>query len=211
MDYQSNSRKNREEPKPKKELEKVVITGEVIRKPRAIGTRFKDIFLGGDVRDASKYVLADVLLPALRNMLWDVWSQGGKRYIYGDSPLRRRPTDYSSTTRYNNPINPVHTTYYGSGESRPRLPDQPHPHRQVRRDVDRIIMSSREEAERAIEIMIDSIDKYDSVSLADFYEIIGEASTPADNNWGWRYLNNAEVRQVSDGYLISLPPMEDIR
>lgn len=210
MEFPGNTDKSREEKKPEKQIEKVV-TGEVVQKPKTIGRKFKDIFFGGDLRAATRYVAGDVLLPALRNLVVDMTSKGIERVVYGESNFRRRSsTDYrprvSYNTSYNNPINPI---YRDPRSSRPLLPDQPRLNRERKESVD-LVLASKEEAERVVEQLIDIIDKYDVVSWADLCELVGWPSSHVDNKWGWTYLTNVDIRQTRDGYLIDLPPMEAI-
>lgn len=204
MDYRGNTDKGREEKeqKPEKQIERV-ITGEVIQKPKGIGRKFKDIFLGGDLRASTRFVVADVLLPALRNLIVDMTSKGIEKIVYGDSVYTRRPTEYRPRVSYNNPI-------LRDPRARAFLPDQPHPYRQNKRESNDIILGTKEEAERVVEQLIDIIDKYDVVSLADLYEMLGLPQSHTDNKWGWTYLTNTEIRQTRDGYLIDLPQMEAI-
>lgn len=207
MDYQGNADKNKEEKKSDKQIEKVV-TGEVVQKPKTIGRKFKDIFFGGDLKAATRYVTGDVLLPALRNLVVDMTSKGIERIVYGESGIRRRgSTDYrprvSYNTSYNNPI------YRDPRSTRPLLPDQSALNRQRKESVD-LVLASKEEAERVVEQLIDIIDKYDVVSWADLCELVGWPSSHVDNKWGWTYLTNVDIRQTRDGYLIDLPPMEAI-
>lgn len=214
-DYDKNSHKERDakanaEDKPKKKSIAKVVTGEVIQKPRTLGTRFKDIFLGGDARSAVRYVTADVLLPALRNMVWDMISEGTRRVIFPDSlpPQRGRP-QYESRVQYNRySSNPIDRHYVPPGA---RLPDQNPRWRQTNKQrIGDVVMSSREEAENVIVQMIEIIDQYEIASVADYYATLGLESTPIDNKWGWTYLNNVQVRQVRQGYVIDLPPVEEL-
>jgi hypothetical protein len=93
----------------------------------------------------------------------------------------------------------------------PNIPDQgPRSIRVNRRDANDIILTSREEAELVIERLIDIIDKYDVASLADLNDLLGLPTSHVDNKWGWTYLNNVEIRQIRNGYLIDLPSLEEI-
>lgn len=214
MDYQSNSDKNKE-PKVviEKKLEKVV-TGEVVQRPRSNLRKFKEIFFGGDAKSTATYVAADVLFPTLRELLWDMISKGSGRLIFGEGGFRRKPQsqDYHPKVRYDQQYdqNPINVTYRDASRERVRLPDQPRSHQQSRQYGDDILVSSREEADIVVEKLIDIADKYDTASRADLYEILGLASTPIDNKWGWSRLNGIEVRQTRNGWLIELPPMEVI-
>lgn len=208
MDYAGNTDKSKEPPKrPEKQIEKVV-TGEVIQKPKGLGHRFKSVFLGGDMKLATRYVMGEVLLPALRNLVFDAVSKGTERLVFGDS-MRRRPTDFRPRTQYHNPFG--RTIYDVRERERLHLPDQPpRPQRVNRRDANDIILADRGEAELVLERLIDVINQYEVASLADLYDLLGLPSSHVDNKWGWTYLSNVEIRQVRDGYLLELPVLEEI-
>lgn len=201
-DYQGNSHKSKPQEIPEKKVEKVV-TGEVIQKKKSFSQKFKSVFLGGELKGATRYVVADVVYPALRDLVFNSVTRGADRMIYGESATqRRRPPVYGSRIQYNSPVR----------RDRPYLPDQP-PHsvaRQVRRETNDLVLATREEAETVLERMFDIISKYEVASLADLYELTGLPTSPIDNKWGWTYLNNTEIRQVRDGYLLDLPPAEEI-
>ncbi len=204
MDYQSNSHKSKEEKAttPDKKVEKVT-TGVVVEKKPTLGEKFKKLFFGGEFRGASKYIAADVLLPAFRNLLVDATTKGVERVVYGESAqTRRRPVDYGTRVQYNNPLS--------MQRDRARLPDQPIRSRQPRRDLNDFVLASREDAALVLERLIDILDKYEVASVADLYDLTGLPSSHVDNKWGWTYLNNAEIRQVRNGYLLDLPPTEEI-
>lgn len=209
MDFPGNSRSTPgKDDKPEKKIEKVV-TGEVVKRPKSIGRKFKDIFLGGDIKGVFRYLAADVLLPALRNMIVDAGEQGIRRAVYGESAAaRRRAAEYRPRTQYNSPVNRLGR----DPRDRPgMLPGQPpYYSRSSRHQVGDLILISREEAELVLERLIDIIDKYDVASVADLYDLVGLPSTHVDNKWGWGFLSNVEIRQVREGYLIELPPVEPI-
>lgn len=203
--FPSNSnKKKKEEEKADKVVEKVV-TGDVIKKKRSVGRRFKDIFFSGDFTGVTRYVASDVLLPALKNMVVDTTRTGVERMVYGESISRRRSNDGRSRIRYDNPMRDPRT--------RTMLPDQP-PHpppgRRGRYDTGEIIVSTRSEAETVVERLTEIIEKYDVASVADLYELLGLPTNYVDNKWGWSVLQYVDIRQNRDGWLIDLPTVEPI-
>jgi hypothetical protein len=83
-------------------------------------------------------------------------------------------------------------------------------YRTERADNRDLILSERADAETLVERLIDIIDTYDVASVMDLNEILGLPSTPIDNKWGWTSLGKVEIRQVREGYLVDLPPPEEI-
>jgi hypothetical protein len=193
-----------------KNVEKIVTTDVVVRK-KTIGKKMKDIFFGGDFKNAFRYVAADVLLPAVRNMIADAGTEGIRRIIFPESQARVRRdyrSGYAPRTSYNNPLirpgrDPREAAY---------LPQQP-PHvvKQSRSEINEIIFPTRDESMLVLEGMINIIDKFETVSVADFYTLIGLPSTYVDNSWGWTFLNNVDVRQIREGFVIDFPAPEPLR
>jgi hypothetical protein len=210
MEYQPNSNKSKEDKSAtEKRLEKVV-TGDVILKQKSVGHKFRDIFFGGDLQDTMRYVAADVLLPALRDLVVDSAINSVKRLVYGDrfqASRSRNPYEYRPRVSYSTPV------FRGSSQQRVYLPDQPPhppPERRTLRDMQQIIMASRSDAENIVERLIDIVNQYDAASIADLYDMLGLPCPHTGNKWGWTYLNNVDIRQVREGYLIDLPPAESL-
>lgn len=204
MDYQGNSKKAKEEAKsPAKNVEKVVV-GEVTVQKKSLGRKFKDLFIEADFRSVTHYVIGDILLPALKNMMVDSVSKGVERMAYGESAVRRRSYGPGPRITYNNPIN------RGYRDHASRTPSVPTP-RSTRRNRDDFILQSREEADLVLERMNDIIDTYEVVSVADLNDLVGFPTHHVDNKWGWVYLGDVQVRQVREGYLIDFPPAEPIQ
>ena len=217
VDPQANSNKSREariENPSKEKVEKVVLTGEVIKKKKSLGRKFKDVFVGADARSVISYVVAEVLLPAAKNMIVDASSKGVERMMYGDvNPLGRRI--YNTTGRPRVSYNAIRPEGYRDPYTRPPIGlsatrrEQP-TRLQYPRDDSEIIISSKEEAEAVLDRMSDILQVYNVVSVADLYDLIGIPSTHIDNKWGWSSLYGLKTRQVREGFLLELPPMEVI-
>lgn len=210
MEFPGNSHTQKETAAPpEKNLEKVV-SGAVIKKSKPLGRKFKDIFFGGDIRHVARYIAADVMLPAIRNMIVDTTTEGIRRTVYGESSRSRPRTisDYRPRVSYNTPANRIGRDPREAGY----LPDQPplslrsQPH-----DVGQLILSSREEAELVLERLRDVIDTYGIVSVADLYDLLGLPTTHVDNKFGWTSLVNVDIRQDRQGYILELPATEPIQ
>lgn len=217
MDYQGNTQKDKdkrvaeniaEHLREEQKLEKVV-TGEVLQKKKGVGTKFKTIFFGGDAKQATLFVVSDVVLPGLRNLLFDMGTEGLKKLLFGDAAPRGRQgtrgpvIDYRS--RFQTTIRPYDTRYESQSpiNAYSRV-------RQNRHEINDVIVGTREEAETVIERLITVLDQYDVVSLAALYELLGLETSYIDNKWGWTNLASAQVRQIRQGYLLELPPLEEI-
>lgn len=200
----SNKGKDAAVQKPEKPKVEKVTTEAVIVKKRGLGHRFKEVFLGGDAQSAGSYIVMEVLLPALRDMIVDATSKGVERMIYGDrvGPSRSRRNDGRPTVSYNRV-----STRRDRGSA--LLPDQPSRSNRTTQ-TDDIILASREEADLVIERMTDIIDQFDVATVADLHELVGLPTTFVDNKWGWSDFRYVNCRQIRDGYLLELPRMEPL-
>ena len=82
-----------------------VTTGEVIHRKKSLSERFKNVFLGADLKSVVRYVAGEVLLPAMKTMVVDTIEQGARRAIYGDRAPRRSVADPTrSIISYNTPV-----------------------------------------------------------------------------------------------------------
>lgn len=216
MDYAGNSNKAKEEAAKEntpavpeeKNLEKVV-TGEVVVRKQGFGRKFKGLFFGEDFKNVCSYVYEEKIIPGIQNALFDAIVGGADRALWGrrKSPTTHQHPGMRPRIQYNNP---------DRGRLDPRtmsarLPNQP-PHRsQVnRREANDIVLASRDDAKQVLDMMDNCINKYEVVSLADVYEILGLPKATVDQRWGWTNITSADIRQIRDGYLLELPPMEEI-
>jgi hypothetical protein len=210
--YQSNSKKNKAEKKEKPEIQKIV-TGQIVSKPPSITSKIKGIFFGGDAREVARYVMGEVLLPAFRNLVVEALHVGTERMVFPDSSIRRRPGYSAAPDRYAPKV--TYATPVNRGLPRdPRerqtgyLPEQRSSGR--RRETNEINFGRLEDAEAVLAQMIDVIDQYDVVSLADLYDMVGLLSSPIDNKWGWTFLTDVDIRQTRDGFVIDFPHAEPL-
>ena len=189
MDYKPNSHKYKEEMKEKK-VEKVV-KGKVRRKKKSSMTKFADVFVAEDASNVVDYIWMDVLIPTIKNTISDIITNGVDMMLWGAVKGNKRRSsntyvsyrDYSSRDRRDD-----RTVTRRSGYS-----------------FDDIVIPSSQEADEVLEKMDEIIDRYDIVSVSDYYDLVGETGNYTDNKYGWSSLRTAEVVRVRDGYIIKLP------
>jgi hypothetical protein len=213
MDYQGNSKKSREDKEaPKKEIEKVPLTSEVVVKKKSIGSKFREVFVEADFKSVTNYIIYDVLIPAARNTIVDVATKGVERLMYGESAIRRRNYGSGQRFTYQSYQTPIDRGYRDApGPPRGRMPPS-RDLRPQRHSQDSIILSTREDAALVLERMNDILDQnFPAVTVADLNELVGLPSNYIDNQWGWSYLRDVQIRQVREGWVLDLPAAEPIQ
>lgn len=216
VDYVGNSKKDKEEKvnpeitekvTVKKKVEKVV-TGKVVEKKPSIGQKMKGIFFGAGFKATGFYILEEVLLPSVRDLIVDTIRRGTERAVYGEAGYRTRrdSREYGPRQSYNTvPVR--RQVYETTARERAHLPDQPMRPRNRRGGLE-FILQTRSEAEDVLEQLSAALEKYEYVTVADLRETLGLKIEYTDNKWGWTVLNDVEIRQIREGFLLDLPPAE---
>lgn len=200
LQYKPNSHKfkDEQEPNKKKEVQKVV-KGKVKVKKKTEAHKFADIFISEDAANVKSYIFMDVLVPAIKKAISDIVTDGIDMILYGGNGRGKRKT-VGSTISYRD--------YYDKKDSR-------YDYRESRNragyDYDDIILESRGEAENVLLQMDELISTYDSVSIADLYDLVGMTSNNyLHNKYGWTNIRNAEPIRVRNGYLLKLPKAQPL-
>jgi hypothetical protein len=203
-----NSRKARETPQEDKKIEKVV-TGEVSRRKKPLGKRFAETMFGTDGKGVVQYIVLDILIPATKDLIADVVTQGIERSLFGEARSSSRRTGSRPTSS----IGHVNYSRYSASPLAGRRDEPRELSRRARstHEFDEITLATRTEAEEVLNRMDQLIEKYETVSVADLYELLGVTSSYTDEKWGWVDLRDASIRRVRDGYLLDLPKPESLR
>lgn len=201
-DYKPNSKKYKEEQAQKQETDKKkvekVIHGTAKVKKKSELRKFADNFISEDVDSVKTYVIRDVVIPSVIDLVEDIVVGGIRTLLRGDSGRRE-----SRDRRYGGSPSYVNYTRYSDRRDDRRSSDN-----QTRRGYgyDDVVVNSRADAEAVIEQMDGLLDTYGMVSVADLYDLVGMSSNYTDNNYGWTNIRNAEpVRLRDGGWMIKMP------
>ena len=204
FEYPSNSEKSKrvvvEDLIKEKKVEQVV-TGSVIRQKKSLGQKFSEAFLGDDARSVGDYILHDVLIPAAKSTLSDMVGGGIEMLLFGERRSRGGRSIYRDRDISYIPYNRI---------SRTRDDRETIRVNRSKIDLDDIIIESRGEAEEVLDSLVELIQVYNVVSVADYYDMVGIESNFTDNKYGWTNLSEASVDRVRRGYCIRLPRPREI-
>lgn len=200
-DFPSNSRMKitKQEPEPKK-VDRI-IEGEVIRRKKPLGTRIKETFIGADMKSVGQYITFEVLLPAMKDTIADIVTQGAERALFGEARSTSRRTGVRPGVGYTNYSRMADPRDRNRGRDREVLSRRA----RANHDFDDIVLSTRVEAEEVIDRLYDLVGKYQSATVADLYDLLGVSSEFTDDKWGWTDLYGSKARRVTGGYLLDIP------
>ena len=211
VDYTGNSKKDKGAvPGPaEKNLEKVV-TGEVLERKKGLGLKIKEAFIAADYKSTGNYIFWNVMLPAAKNMLWDMGSKAWSRTLYGQEsiggvpgPPRGGLHGQQTHIQYNQPVQrlPWQT---------PQTPMDPRLAQQamamaVATPTYEYIVSSQAEAQRILTMLQDTTEVYTVATVADLHTLLGRRVEHTDHTWGWESLAGARAYQDRHGWVLDFP------
>jgi hypothetical protein len=206
VNYQGNSQKDKkevkEESKPKM---KSVVHGKVTERKPGLGKRIKETFLGGEsLQTVLENVVVDVVVPQVKDLMFDFVSTTVQRKLFGTSRNIRSGSSSSPVTKINygafsNSNNRSSSPAGRAGES-----DAPKTQRSSNA-YENLVFENRGDAESVIDALAAAIDQYNVVTLSDLYEVIGHTGKYTDEKYGWDTMVGAHVARVRDGFLLELP------
>lgn len=184
--------------------EKKVIAKAKVQKKSAIKEALRTFF-AQDLPEIAEHLVIDVAIPAAKNAITDMVTQGIQQLLYGEIDPRRRHssgyTSYSSSSRSDRG-----RAYYESRRSERREPRQPKP-----TNVEDLVFDTRGDAVDVVEFIAEQIDEYGQVSVADLMSSVGIPPRYTDERWGWTTTDAFEIRQIREGWLVSADRPEPIK
>lgn len=187
-DYKKNSNKAKAE--ERKKVEKVVKSSTKVKKKSEF-RKLADAFIQEDAKTVGEYAFRDILVPAVKKTFADLVNNSLDMFLWGKG-RGRDGSRRSGTISYR-------SYYQQAGDSR-REPERRRPY-----EIDEVVIATREEAEDVLDKMDELIVDYGTVSIADFYDLVGVTGKSTDNRYGWGDLKTAEIVRDRDGYIIKLP------
>ena len=152
-----------------------------------------------DAKSVGSYVMIDIIIPKIKELITSGFKYAIDFIFYGSKGAKgTKPgidtVSYSSyytgssyqqpSTGYSNPMAPKQNTIFTIGD---------------------IVFPDREDADKVLLALQESIIKYGTATVADFYDFINKAHSYTDNKYGWKDLRDAEIIRVDGGFSIRFP------
>lgn len=173
-----------------------VVKGNVSIRQKSSLQKAIEVFFVKDVEDVKNYLIYDVLLPELKDALYNLINNGTQMFLYGNARNKRYPNSNGG----------IRISYNKCSES-PKT-DRVSSNTGIRNEnkLDDVIFEERADAEEVLNSMVDILETYGTVSIAEFCELANRPDEYTDRKYGWSNLSTAEVRRMSGGgYYIKFP------
>lgn len=157
------------------------------------------------------YVNDEIVKPAIKNIIVDAVTSGINMVMYGDKAPRNNRGSYTSYSQNRTTYRPG-TNYANRYTSQSPDPQERRIAHSPKHGVEEYIIEERFDAAHVLTTLTESADRYDTVSVADYYDLIGVPSQYTDNTYGWTIdsISRASIVPVRGGYVIKFPPTEVI-
>ena len=198
FDYGSNSAKSKQEASggPERPVIKQITAGQTRKK--SVGSKFKETFVGDSAESVGSYVLFDIIIPRVKDLLFDTFVGGLERSLFGTSTRSSRAPKGSQLT--------AKTNYRGISEKPSAEPRDISPRGRANHDFTEILIPTRGEAEQVLDTLLALVDQYESATVADLYGAVGISAEHTDLKWGWTDLSAARISPArGGGYLLEVP------
>lgn len=198
-EFKGNSQSKKIEDKnPVGDKEITPITSNVNVKKQSELSKFKNNFFTEDSKSVRSHIFSTVIVPGIQRLISDSIKNGIDWLLFG--------TKGSGSTR-SGARNISYSSIFDGGR-RTSSYNRSSGHVDDRRNVwsvNDVTFVERGEAEAVLMRLREEVDRYQMVSVADFYGMISQRHSFQDNKWGWRNLDNADVVRSRDGYSIRFP------
>lgn len=199
QDIKGNSNVNK---KPAEREKLKQITSNVSVKKESEFKKFKKNFFAEDATTVKGQVFSTVIIPGMQRLLSDMVKTSIDVLIYGGRS-RDRKDGRSSNIGY--------SSFYDRNRSSndlARIPQSTYNKNVF--SFNEVVLFDRGEAEEVLMSLCDQIERYGMVSVADFYDMVGQSAPYTANKYGWRELNDVGIDRVRDGYSINFPKAQPL-
>lgn len=180
---------------------KAKVRGHIRATKKSLGTKFAETFLGDGAHKVGDYILTDVVIPAIKEMLSDAFAGGIEMLLYGDRQTRKGRGRGSSVA--GKPV--VSYTNYFQNQARPDPRSGRRPVRVQSNILDELYVENARDGDIVLETLDGILEQYKVVTIADLKEIMSLDSVFTDNAFGWTDLSDAKVVRDRQGLRVSLP------
>ena len=194
--FEGNSNANKESNKPVEREKKDLITKNVTVKKESEFKKFKRNFFAEDANTVKGQVFSSVIVPGIQRLFTDMIKTGVDILIYGGRSKNSRDSRGGSIS---------YSPYYdrNSYQNYNKIP--PAAYKNNAFSFNEVVLFDRGEAEEVLLNLNDQVARYGMVSVADFYDMVGQSAPYTANRYGWRDLSDVGINRVRDGYSIDFP------
>jgi hypothetical protein len=159
----------------------------------------------GNIRKVGNGLFEEIIMPAVKEMIFSFFSSGARMLIFGDDQdgYRASPRGRQS---YNSRYRPQSRAQSNIRSVRRAAPVEQSPPLEGYQDV---VFANLDDARGVLGQLQNLILDYGNATLGDFYNLAGiGAPNYTYQRYGWTDLTGVRVETYHDGHVIALPDLE---
>ena len=170
---------------------KKIINGAARKKSKTKSEKIRHSFIPEDLNLIGDYIIRDILIPSVKSIIFESF----KTILFGedkDEVTGSRSSTFSRVAYDKKYGDSIYKRYKPSGSTL--------------FDYDDIVFESKMDAELVLDELYDVLERYNVVTLNDFYDMAGESNDNYQySKYGWTDLKGSKIVSVREGYVIKLP------
>ena len=177
---------------------KMIAQGKTATIKKSFRRRFIETFIADDVtkEDIREYIIKDVVVPAIQDAIMD-GINGALSMMFGIT-IARAGRAVKSSSGSGTKIQ--YRSSFSSDKDKEK--SRSVGRRERRGDGYEIQMVSEEpKAQSILAHILEDINQYDQISVADYYDYFGKETDFTDNNYGWKSTNGIYIQRVPKGFV----------
>ena len=200
----SAKQQKKEQEKPR--LEPVTDTPGIIKK-KSLWERSKDAIFSEDTSTVGGYILRDVIIPAVRDTIYDMVTGGLSMMLYSTPKASKGQRRGGSNGTYIS-----YGDYYDGGQKTKPKRIEPADRYRNHLDINNIIVPNSNVGYGALELLGDRAEIYGAVTVQDLYDVLNIGSAPSTmSNWGWTDISQATVSLERGDWVLHMPKIIPLR
>lgn len=175
--------------------EKGVVKGQVKEKKKSLGEKIAEAFIATDRKDIKEYLIFDTLIPGVKNAIENAIHM----LLFNDKPSAKinRSNGESRIRRVG------YNSIYDERRRREGLIGE-----RTRVASTELIFDTRADAEEVLVAVEERIEEYGFATVKYFYSLADMTTDFTQTKWGWRDVDDADIIQTREGYLLKMPKPE---
>lgn len=174
------------------EKKKVQPVANGVKKKRTAADKVTESLFADDLQTTANYVIKDVALPYIRNMLADTAKKTIDAIFFG--------VGGKTGGSYLSPASRVNYGSYSTQTTAPVTRNQAYGY-----NYSDLTFHEPGAAEEVILGLKGIIKQYQIASVADLYDLANVPSSYTDNKYGWTNVDDARIIRTSDGWILKMP------
>lgn len=203
--YAGNSNRDKEGAIPETPKVEKIVTGEAIQRKKPLGRRIAENFTGADAQSVGQYVLIDVIIPRIKDLIFDIGESALRRSLFGDTVKGYSPRGgVKGYTPYNT---------ISSSAIPKNVPGGGKPVISASDEFGEIIVETRGEAQAVQDKISNLIELYGMACVSDLKVAVGITPSLTDEKWGWMTMGGSDIRRVggpNPGYVLIFPRPQEL-